>query len=44
MCIGRVLLDTLKDVTEASGSCAVLELSELLQGLLEEAVSDLPLH
>jgi len=43
-----LLLDTLKDVTEWSGSGAVLDLSDLFQEILdealEEALQDQPLH
>lgn len=39
-----VLLDTLEDLLESSGNGAVLDLSELLQDLLEEAVESLPVH
>jgi hypothetical protein len=39
-----VLLDTLEDMLELSGNGAVLDLSELLQDLLEEAVEGLPVH
>lgn len=43
-----LLLDTLKDVMEWSGSGAVLDLSDLFQEILdealEEAIEDLPLH
>ena len=42
--VQSLLLDTLEDVMEASGSGAVFDLSELLQTLLEEAVGDLPVH
>ena len=42
--VQSLLLDTLEDVMEWSGSGAVLDLSDLLQDLLEEAVEDLPVH
>ncbi|MEE8390239.1 MAG: hypothetical protein V3S14_05500 [Anaerolineae bacterium] len=42
--VQSLLLDTLEDVMEWSSSGAVLDLSDLLQGLLEEAVEDLPVH
>lgn len=38
------LLDTLEDVMEWSGSGDLLDLSDLLQDLLEEAVNGLPVH
>jgi hypothetical protein len=39
-----MLLDTLEDLLELSGDGAVIDLSELLQDLLEEAVESLPVH
>jgi len=38
------LLDTLEDVMEWDGGGSVLDMSNLLQGLLEEAVDSLPVH
>ena len=42
--VQSLLLDTLEDVIEWSGSGAVLDLSDLLQDLLEEAAAGLPVH
>jgi hypothetical protein len=42
--VQSLLLDTLEDAMEWSGSGAVLDLSDLLQDLLEEAVEDLLVH
>ena len=42
--VQSLLLDTLENVMERSGSGAVLDLSDLLLDLLEEAVEDLPVH
>ena len=46
--VQTLLIDTLKDVMEWSGGGAVLDLTglfeELLEGLLEDAVEDLPVH
>ncbi len=42
--VQSLLLDTLDDVMEWNGSEALLDLSDLLQDLLEEAVEGLPVH
>ena len=42
--VQSLLLDTLDDVMEWSGNEALLDLSDLLKDLLEEAVEGLPVH
>ena len=42
--VQSLLLDTLEDMMKWSGSGAVLDLSDLLRDLLEEAAAGLPVH
>ena len=42
--VQSLLLDTLEDVLQWSGSGAEIDLDDLFQELLEEALEDLPLH